>query len=162
MVKEKNKCINNCTNDNKYKFEYNNTCYIESQKDTIYTNDININNNISSDEYEDDDLRRKEKKILNFQKDLMGGTFDDIINNVTKNKEDYVQDEGDLILQITTSENQKNNNNKNLSTIDLRDCEKKLKDVYDINETIPLLILKVDYYSKDTLNTNSYSGLWNL
>ena len=81
----------------------------------------------------------------------MGGTFDDIINNVTKNKEDYVQDEGDLILQITTSENQKNNNNKNLSTIDLRDCEKKLKDVYDINETIPLLILKVDYYSKDTL-----------
>jgi surface protein len=113
LVKEKNKCINNCTNDNKYKFEYNNTCYIESQKDTIYTNDININNNISKDEYEDDDLRRKEKKILNFQKDLMGGTFDDIINNVTKNKEDYVQDEGDLILQITTSENQKNNNNKN-------------------------------------------------
>ena len=28
---------------------------------------------------------------------------------------------------------------------------KKLKDKYGINETLPLIILKIDYYSSDTL-----------
>ena len=49
---------------------------------------------------------------------------------------------------MTTSDNQKNNN---ISTINLGDCEAKLKKVYGINESLPLIIFKIDYFSPDTL-----------
>ena len=52
---------------------------------------------------------------------------------------------------MTTSENQKNNTNKNMSTIDLGDCEDKLKSVYGIDPSLPLIIFKIDYFSKDSL-----------
>ena len=52
---------------------------------------------------------------------------------------------------MTTSDNQKNNTNKNISTIDLGDCEDILKDVYDIDKSLPLIIFKIDYFSPDTL-----------
>ena len=46
---------------------------------------------------------------------------------------------------MTTSDNQKNNSNKNISTIDLGDCEDKLKTVYGIDQSLPLIIFKIDY-----------------
>ena len=53
---------------------------------------------------------------------------------------------------MTTSDNQKNNTNKNISTLDLGDCERELKIKYGIDESLPLIIFKIDYYSTDTLN----------
>ena len=81
----------------------------------------------------------------------MNGKLDNILKNITENKKDYIEEEKDMKIQLTTSENQKNNSNKNISTINLGQCEQKLKDVYGINETLPLIIFKIDYYSKDTL-----------
>ena len=52
---------------------------------------------------------------------------------------------------MTTTENQKNNSNKNVSTIDLGDCEQKLKRAYDIDQSLPLIIFKIDYFSPDSL-----------
>ena len=52
---------------------------------------------------------------------------------------------------MTTTYNQKNNTYKNLSTINLGDCEKKLKDAYKIDEFLPLIIFKIDYFSPDSL-----------
>ena len=52
---------------------------------------------------------------------------------------------------MTTSDSQKNNTNKNISTLDLGDCEKELKTQYGINGSLPLIIFKIDYYSPDTL-----------
>ena len=72
-------------------------------------------------------------------------------SNITQNKKDFVQQENDMIFQITTSENQKNNNNSNISTIDLGDYEDRLKDIYHINKSLPLIIFKIDYNSPDTL-----------
>ena len=57
--------------------------------------------------------------------------------------------DNDMIYQITTSENQKNKENKNISSIELGECENILKEVYNINESIPLIILKIDYFSED-------------
>ena len=71
--------------------------------------------------------------------------------NISENKEDKVEIKGDVIFQITTSDNQKNSSNKNVSTLDLGDCEKKLKDIYGIPQSMPLLIFKIDYFSPDTL-----------
>ena len=52
---------------------------------------------------------------------------------------------------MTTSDSQKNNTNKNISSINLGDCEDKLKEVYKINSSLPLIIFKIDYFSPDTL-----------
>ena len=81
----------------------------------------------------------------------MNGDMDDILKNITENKEDFIQEEKDMKLQLTTSENQKNSSNKNISTIDLGECENELKRIYKINDSLPLIILKFDYYTKDTL-----------
>ena len=39
----------------------------------------------------------------------------------------------------------------NISSIDLRRCENILKEKYNINESLPLIIYKMDYYPPDTL-----------
>ena len=55
-----------------------------------------------------------------------------------------------MIYQITTTENQKDEPNNEVSTIDLLECESILKEKYDINQTTPLIIFKIDYKTNDT------------
>ena len=45
----------------------------------------------------------------------------------------------------------KNNKNKNISTIDLGNCEDILRNIYKINYSLPLLIYKVDYKNPNLL-----------
>ena len=70
----------------------------------------------------------------------------DISNLIYKEKKDIIIKENNTIIEITTSNNQKNNEYENLSTIDLGECETILRRIYKINETFPLIILKVDYF----------------
>ena len=69
--------------------------------------------------------KEKGKLISDLQEQLINGDIDDLLMNITKSKEDYIQKDEDIIFQITTSENQKNKNS-NISTIDLGDCEERL------------------------------------
>jgi len=94
----------------------------------------------------------KNKKINELKENIMNGDMNDILNNITENKEDLIQeDEDKTTFQITTTENQKLNKNNNRSTINFGTCENKLKKVYQINETLPLIIFKIDYYPSDLL-----------
>ena len=52
--------------------------------------------------------------------------------------------EKDILITITNTENQKNNKNKNESTINLGECENKLKTVYNIPNKSSLYIIKYD------------------
>ena len=70
--------------------------------------------------------------------------------NVSENKEDIIKKEKNVQYQMTTSENQKNNTNKNMTSIDLGECEDKLKTVYKIDPILPLVIFKIDYFSPDS------------
>ena len=47
--------------------------------------------------------------------------------NVSEKVEDIIEVKDNVQFQMTTSDNQKNNTNKNISTIDLGACESKLK-----------------------------------
>ena len=137
LIKEKNKCIDNCINDNIYQFEYNNICYTNCPKGTYsmsknkicYDNDISFENAV-------------QKEILNTKEYLTNGKM---------NGTDYLVKIGNVTIQITTSDSQKNNTSKNVSSIDLGECETKLRDIYEIDETLPLLIYKIDYFSNDSL-----------
>ena len=88
--------------------------------------------------------------LINLQEDIISGRLDDIIKNVTENKEDYIITKDNIIYQITTSENQKNKTSYEISNIDLLECETILKEKYDINKTLPLIILKIDIKSNYT------------
>ena len=142
IIKEKNKCIFKCKYEEVYIYEYNNICYENCPNGTNTNELIYMCYNTSNIE--------KGKLISNLQEQLINGDIDDILINITESKEDYIQKEEDIIFQITTSENQKNKKS-NISTIDLGDCEERLKNIYEINETLPLIIFKIDYYSSDAL-----------
>ena len=152
-IEKKKKCINDCKKDDTYKYEYNNFClkecpigsfhdeneYICYKIKNIGTTIINEFNNKSTNKIEDE----RDKEIENFR-----GMIKDF--NVSENK-DIIKTEGNVQYQMTTSDNQKNNTNKNMSTIDLGMCEDKLKTIYGIDKSLPLIIFKIDYFSPDTL-----------
>ena len=67
------------------------------------------------------------------------------------NKQDIIKNEKGLSLQITNTDNQKITKYRNISTINLSTCEEKLKEAYDISESLPLILFKIDYFSPDSL-----------
>ena len=139
-----------------YIYEYNNTClrfypnemqyntsmnkyYHEEYIETIFSSNIIIQTtyiNITKDKRDEDIQIFRQNYIEEF--------------NITENQ-DKVEEKSGVLYQMTTSDSQKNNSNKNISTINLGDCENILKKVYNITETLPLIIFKIDYFSPDTL-----------
>ena len=118
--------------------------------DYHYTSYLNYNENSIIDKVNySTNINIIENKVdINIQK------FRELLHNFsfTENNEIIKIDKNNsAIYQLTTIDKQKNNTNKNISTIDFRDCEKILKDKYDINQSLSLIILKIDYFSPDTL-----------
>jgi len=83
------------------------------------------------------------EKIQNiFSDNLINNILDNIINE----EKDITIRNNDTIIQITSTDNQRNSKNHNISTIDLGICEKTLKNIYKIDENKTLLILKIDSF----------------
>ena len=80
------------------------------------------------------------KKI--FSDPSINSKLDNIINEGT----DIIISNNETTIQITSTDNQKNNKNHNISTINLGECENTLKSIYNIDPNKPLLILKQDTY----------------
>ena len=96
---------------------------------------------------DDEKIANKDKIIENIREDLLNGNLDDLLYNLTNGtKQDLLFQSKDIIFQITTTENQKNKEYKNISTINLNLCEERLKSKYNISEDESLIIFKVDYY----------------
>ena len=147
LIKEKNKCIDKCSNDDIYKYEFNNICLKECPKEA------NKNNNYTC-------LKKDETYgIISFTDKITNDIIDKFYikyiseYNITENKDIIIDKklEEDIIYQITTINNQNNNNKQILSSINFNSCEKRLKNIYNINEGLSLIILKIDYFPPDTL-----------
>ena len=165
LIQNKSKCIDDCTKDDIYKYNYKNICFQECPSGTLTINETDyicyeINNDITTDINSDiiTDLNInidfKTTYIVKDQRDEDIEKYrSEFIKyfNITENKKDIIKKEEDVLFQMTTTENQKNNSNKNVSTIDLGDCEQKLKRAYDIDQSLPLIIFKIDYFSPDSL-----------
>ena len=137
--KETNKEINKETNT-----EIN----IETNKET----NKETTKKFSSEEFfkeslviKDESIINKDKIIDNIREDLLNGNLDlfDLTNGT---KQDLLVQQNDIIYQITTTENQKKNEYKNISTINLNLCEERLKSKNNISKEQSLIIFKVDYY----------------
>ena len=82
----------------------------------------------------------EEKVVENIKEEL---TKDFDTSDIDKG-ENIVIKQKDSTITISTTENQKNEKNNNVSTINLGDCENKIKDEYNISRDKSLYILKID------------------
>ena len=136
LITEKNKCTNDCKKDDVYKYEYNKKCYEKCPNGTIYIKeegiciqekyDSTVINTIIYTEIIENEISKQDEEIINFKNNIINNEA--IIENA-KNGEDFVKEEKDILFQVTSSKSQKNNTNKNISSIDLKDCEDKLKSI---------------------------------
>ena len=174
LIKSKKRCVNNCSIDNLYKYEYNGICYdncpngtiplynnvCESSKKNICSEDypylIIETNNCSKNCNIEDWLygncitiflteKIKQDNIIKIINSITSHSIDPLLDNVIKkNGEDIIIEEKQIKYLITTSSNQKNKKYNDISTIILGECETKLKTYYNISEYESLLIFKVD------------------
>ena len=75
-----------------------------------------------------------------------------LISNFSEN-ETIVINSDNAVFQISSSEEQKNLNNPNISNIDLGDCEAELKTKNNISESKSLIIFKTDIKSEEKTST---------
>ena len=172
QIVEKNECVKKCSEDSEYKYEYNNKCYKECPENTYLSsktpylcdkncaNDLpyeNTNTNeciqeCSAIEFlnsectvRSNDMSIKDDIATKIKEDLTSGNLDEILNNLLEgDKEDLIIKDSDITYQITTTDNQNLKDYEDISVINLGDCEKRLRDAYDIDEDTPIIILKLD------------------
>jgi len=147
MIKEKKKCIDNCQNDDLYKYQYNGECLEECPNNTYYDEnenkckdkdvnkclltendlDIKIQNNITDEELEE--IVRFYAKEFNYNDNHVSLYKNDIYSiTLYKNSE--------CILKLSLE----------IPEIDFGICEEKIKNIYEINEKliIAIIIKKAD------------------
>ncbi len=143
IILTKKKCVNNCQDDNLV--EFNGTCLKNCPKGTYNFENICKYNNTYNEKFDSNDIM-----TINFQEGITDGSFDEVINDIITEEKDYSISNDNIMYQISTSNNQKISK-KNISTIDIGECEIILKEKNDIDMSLPLIIFKRDYFIQDTL-----------
>ena len=77
----------------------------------------------------------------------------EILNNKTYHGENNIYQTENVVLQLSKLEDQINNNNSSISSIDLGKCEEILKQKYNIPNDESLIIFKSDIRSENSLST---------
>ena len=171
LIMDKNQCVQNCTFDRQYIYEYKNFCYIMCPNGTIESNIIryyciNICTKnlpfklIEADEcveycpindikinncelyYKENETNFENKIAYCIQKDLTRG-YD--LSEVDSGNDVIIERNNSLYI-ITTTENQKIESNR--PTISFGKCETNLKNYYNISLEAALYILKIEVYIK--------------
>ena len=140
---ERKECITDCYIDNVYKYNFNNTCYKECPEGTKNNSFICEKYNIKEIFSNNLNNYTKEEIIENIKENLINENYEDIINEIS-NGNDLVIEDHEIRICITSTENQKNNKNNNITLINLGDCEKELKEYYNISNNNSLIIYKID------------------
>ena len=98
-----------------------------------------------SSEINDKNTTIKDEIKKNIQKDIIEGNIN--ITSLAKgDKNDLIQKSHDTIYQITSTNNQNNNDYDDISTIQLGECETILRQIYHIKDGLSLIIFKIDYF----------------
>ena len=98
-----------------------------------------------SSEINDKNTTIKDEIKKNIQKDIIEGNIN--ITSLAKgDKNDLTLKSNDTIYQITSTNNQNNNDYDDISTIQLGECETILRQIYHIKDDLSLIIFKIDYF----------------
>ena len=132
-------------NDEKIKTEI-----IEKEDYTIISGRCNVEEFLNKSCIENEASIEDKENIINLiKKNIVNKNLKSLLINVTnEEKQDLTVDYKDAIYQITSSDSQNNKIYNNISTIKLGECEKKLKDYYNLTQEESLLIFKVDVYEE--------------
>ena len=122
---------------------------VEDRKCTNICRGIDFFNTICS--INNPNLFVREEIINTIINDIKDGSMNSILENLTLlnqnynqyNQSDIIIEINDIIYQITTPYNQNNNIYNNLSSINLGQCEKILKEQYQINNDENLIIFNI-------------------
>ena len=116
---------------------------IQEQKCVKYCTTEDLNNNICILNFIDDNQDNSNKDILinNFEKYF---TSDDYNTTKIEQGEDEIYQEETFTITFTSSENQKNNINNNMTRIDLGQCEIELRNFYNLSDDKVLFMRKID------------------
>ena len=133
LIDEKNKCIDKCSNDKIYRYEYKNRCFERCPNNTFnfssnkylcleedYLNNIIDANNSEcqikdlfkgickiNNDYSKFNASMIDKMINDIKKEIMNGTLDELITNLVEgDKKDLSIDGHNIIYQLTSTENQ--------------------------------------------------------
>ena len=117
LIKEKKQCIEDCKNDPIYKYELNNICFSELK--------------------DNENIENKPKLINNIINELLTEFNESDMNNGRDNKRVVGND---LIIILTSTQNQKINENISNITMNLGQCENLLKNDYNISKNDSLYI----------------------
>ena len=170
LILEKNKCVEKCSSDDTYQFEYNNICY---EKCPNNTNSVNhkklccldnqpysiIESNQCSEEcilsdffnekceINSDENMLLSDNILYIQSKLEEGESNDILIDLINNSSDFVLKKNNILYQLTTSYNQRINPDENeaKSIINMENCERHLKNHYKFEKHHDFIIFKIEY-----------------
>jgi len=86
------------------------------------------------------------------REDILNGNLHELINSeVNELNQDLIVSNKKMLYQITSSHNQNNNKNMNISTIKLGECENILKKHYNLNDDDELIIFKIEIYQEGFL-----------
>ena len=162
IILEKKRCIDDCSKDNIYKYEYNNKCYKECPnniniiiKDSFLceneTNFYNWNikeffNGYYNKYLSNNQSSIKDEIIKNIRNGIMKSSSN--FSNIIKGeKPELIIKYDDIVFQIISSDYK----NNNISEILFGECENILKNNYKINENQSLILLKIDYFNSNYL-----------
>ena len=176
LIMEKNKCIDLCIIDNKYQYEYNKICLEKCPSSTkIFIDENKCLEKCEQMQFEyynkcykdcnlvDDGQKINCEFFTKFAPNSSFSYHDELIKTLQKslknglntrnidNGEDYITIVGNTLYTITTTKNQKNQKNNSVTTIDLNECEEKLKQEYNISKNDSLYILKIDFLAEYVL-----------
>ena len=120
----------------KYNYKY---IYCYYSKEVIFPSDNIINDTIIN---KTEIVSQKKQEIIN------NCNISDINNGRDVESKVDGNDNDEIIMAFTSTKNQKNNENENKTTINLGECEYKLKDLYNISYNDSLYIVKLDVKQK--------------
>ena len=124
---------------------------IEKNEAIIYNYSISIDFYNNFENINKTDKKDQDNIIMNIQSEILNHSLDHNISNMLEKNEDLIIRKNDIIFQITSTDNQKRNIYRNISTIDLGQCENILRNHYNISNKTSLIIFKIDVFENGLL-----------
>ena len=142
LIKEKNKCINDCKNDNTYKYQYNGFCYKECPGGT------KNNNNICEDEKKEVFTLTQNNININYTSfidkiDNFVQSYSNEFSYTNNHVSEYINEEYEAI--IYKDKNCINELSLNFPSVDFGNCYDKIQNKSNITEDLIVVIInKID------------------
>lgn len=147
LIQSKNKCIINCSEDDKYKFQYNGECFDLCPTNTKYNNDINkcIDKDINTCTLT---IREINVNIINLNSNIINIIVKNFVDEFiyTQNHVSQFISQSNYSLVIYRNESCFNELHLNNSKIIYEECSNKIMEIYNIENPIIVIIDRLGKY----------------